>query len=193
VANDATQYLLSAQTDNGIEFFIVQRESLGLHVREASSVDGRRIAILTLIQLQIEDTARIVKGDLRQFLAMQDRATVVACAEQVGSMKAELQATIDYTRTRQQFGQPLAENQVVRYRLAEMSIACEEAIQLHGGMCVTDELSIAHYPLLASASCFRRMVWRFLAALTTYRRAYIVSYNCSIDCFCPVYHRFFYF
>jgi alkylation response protein AidB-like acyl-CoA dehydrogenase len=192
VAGDATHYLISAKADSGIVFFVVPRYANGLQIREVSAVDGGRVAILSLAQVKLEDSARLVDGQLKLFLAMHDRATVVACAEQVGSMQAALKATIEYTCTRQQFSQPLAANQVIRHRLADMSIACEEAqsmvqgaileieaadldakadefalaraaslarakvskltlrvleeaIQLHGGMGVTDELSIAHY------------------------------------------------
>jgi alkylation response protein AidB-like acyl-CoA dehydrogenase len=192
VAGDATHYLLSAKADSGIVFFVMPREVSGLQIREVSAVDGGRVAILSLAQVKLEESARLTEGTLKLFLAMHDRATVVACAEQVGSMKSALQATIEYTRTRQQFSQPLSANQVIRHRLADMLIACEEAqsmvlgatleieaaeydakadgfayaraaslarvkvsklalrvleeaIQLHGGMGVTDELSIAHY------------------------------------------------
>lgn len=101
-------------------------------------------------------------------------------------MEAATAATIDYTKIRVQFGRPLAANQALRHRMADMSIQCEEArsmalraalhadqsdsalrgraisgawakiskaarfvaeqaIQLHGGMGVTDELQIGGY------------------------------------------------
>ncbi|HWS75469.1 MAG TPA: acyl-CoA dehydrogenase family protein, partial [Quisquiliibacterium sp.] len=113
-----------------------------------------------------------------------------ACAESVGAMDTLVKATVDYTRQRTQFGRPLAANQVLRHRMADMSIlaeearsitlgavlalqdaertgdaharsraaagarakvglgarrVAEEAIQLHGGMGVTDELTIGVY------------------------------------------------
>ena len=52
---------------------------------------------------------------------------VFAAAETSGSMQAVLDATVAYTKTRQQFGKPLAANQVIKHRLVDMAIACEEA------------------------------------------------------------------
>jgi alkylation response protein AidB-like acyl-CoA dehydrogenase len=113
------------------------------------------------------------------------RGLTAWCAEAVGAMDALLEAAIDYTRTRVQFGRPLAANQAVRHRLADMAVALEEArslalkatlsddaatpdrarivaaarvkvgrsaryvaeqaVQLHGGMGVTEELRIGAY------------------------------------------------
>jgi alkylation response protein AidB-like acyl-CoA dehydrogenase len=192
VCGDATHYLVSASSDLGPVFFVVARESKGLVVREMGAVDGGGAASLSFTKLFVDDAAWLKDATLEHLNNMHDRATVVACAEQVGSMQAALAATVNYARTREQFGQPLSANQIIRHRLADMSVACEEAqamvqgaviemleaehapkrdvyadaraaslarakvsklalrvmeeaIQLHGGMGVTDELSIAHY------------------------------------------------
>ncbi len=58
---------------------------------------------------------------------MDDRALVVACAESVGSMDTLLRETVAYLRTRVQFGRPLAANQALRHRVADLAIAVEEA------------------------------------------------------------------
>jgi len=116
------------------------------------------------------------------------RALEVAayCAEMVGSAEASLALTVQYLRTRQQFGQPLGDYQALRHRVAEMAIALEQlrsaealaleatetpasaeqkrlsaqallvgcesatwiqrqAIQLHGGMGMTDEFAVGHH------------------------------------------------
>ena len=115
-----------------------------------------------------------------------DRGAIAVCAEACGAMAAVTQATVDYLKTRQQFGQPLSKFQVLQHRLVDMSVSGEEAravvhaalqalddnapgahsaqcgrakvqtarsarfvggqaIQLHGGMGMTDELAIGHY------------------------------------------------
>jgi alkylation response protein AidB-like acyl-CoA dehydrogenase len=112
-----------------------------------------------------------------------DLGCVGVAAESVGCMSALLAATTAYTRTRTQFGRPLSDNQVLRHRMVDMAIACEEAraialraavlmegpgraraasaakartsraarfvaeqaVQLHGGMGVTDELDVGEY------------------------------------------------
>ena len=189
VQGGATAYLISAQEGAHFHIFIVPRVTPGLSVREVSAVDGSRAAVLTLHAVAV-GTADRLAASAADLACASGLATVVACAESVGAMRAALAATLDYTRTRQQFGKPLSANQVLRHRLADMSIACEEssaitfdsaaaleaaalagdaaacthiaatvrakvaqaarrvceeAIQLHGGMGVTEELTVAHY------------------------------------------------
>jgi hypothetical protein len=114
-----------------------------------------------------------------------DRALAALASEAVGAMQVLLDATVAYTKTRVQFGHPLAANQALRHRMSDMAIACEEArslallaalradaepalraraasgakakigkaarfvaeqaVQLHGGMGVTEELEIGAY------------------------------------------------
>jgi len=138
----------------------------------------------------LADEALLVGVTDAEVQRVTDHALLVVCAESVGAMKALLKATVEYTRTRQQFGKPLAANQVVRHRIADLSVLCdeaeamtlgavallaaaerdgdanarslaaaaarakvaaaarrvaEEAIQLHGGMGVTEELAIGRH------------------------------------------------
>jgi alkylation response protein AidB-like acyl-CoA dehydrogenase len=112
-----------------------------------------------------------------------DRATVMACAEALGSIAHLIPATATYLKTREQYGAPLAKFQVLQHRMAEMFIASEtarsmalvaamsldgvpdpaqissakaqigraaryagtQAVQLHGGMGVSEELDIGHH------------------------------------------------
>jgi alkylation response protein AidB-like acyl-CoA dehydrogenase len=218
VCGDATHFLLSADSDQGMVFFVIARDTQGLTVKEVSAVDGGRVASLSLNDVKVDDSAWLRAASSEALSRAHDCASVVACAEEVGSMQAALKATVEYCRTRQQFGQALAANQVIRHRLANMSIACreaqamlqgavleveeaqqvflhgrhggveqrsasiaraaslargkisklamnvlEEAIQLHGGMGVTDELSIAHYLRrhLALDALFGHSEWHF--------------------------------
>src|SRR5690606_16666258 len=56
-----------------------------------------------------------------------DRANAALCAEAVGCMQVLVDATIEYTKTRHQFGRPLSENQVLRHLMVDMAVRCEEA------------------------------------------------------------------
>jgi alkylation response protein AidB-like acyl-CoA dehydrogenase len=110
---------------------------------------------------------------------------VLLCAEAIGALDALNLATVDYTKTRQQFGQPIARFQALQHRMVEMLIHAEQArsvtylaamrytstdaderrravsaakarvgqaarfvgqqaVQLHGGMGVTNEVAAAH-------------------------------------------------
>jgi alkylation response protein AidB-like acyl-CoA dehydrogenase len=56
-----------------------------------------------------------------------DRALAALGSEAVGIMQIMLDMTLEYTKIRQQFGRPLAANQVIRHRLADMAMQCDEA------------------------------------------------------------------
>jgi len=163
--------------------FAVPENAVGLHRTPFETIDGRIACHLTLQQVRLASDARLGDACAEPAVAAALDAGIAAlCAEAVGAMQALLDATLDYSRTREQFGQPLSANQVVRHRLVDMAIACEEAramallaaitvdgepqarssaasgarlkiaragrfvaeqaVQLHGAMGVTEELSI---------------------------------------------------
>jgi alkylation response protein AidB-like acyl-CoA dehydrogenase len=59
--------------------------------------------------------------------AVIDRAMAALGAEAVGIMQTLLDQTLEYTKIRKQFGRPLSANQVIRHRLADMAMQCDEA------------------------------------------------------------------
>jgi alkylation response protein AidB-like acyl-CoA dehydrogenase len=63
----------------------------------------------------------------RQIEAVVDRALAALGAEAVGIMQIMFDMTLEYTKVRQQFGRPLSANQVIRHRLADMAMHCDEA------------------------------------------------------------------
>ena len=123
--------------------------------------------------------------------AVVDFATALVCAEAVGAMKFSCDTTLEYLKTRKQFGVPIGTFQALQHRIVDMYVAYEqaksmaflacsqadsvgdekermralsaakikvsdnarlvsqEAIQLHGGMGMTEELKVSH--------CFRRL------------------------------------
>ena len=172
----------------GIGIFLVGKEFSGLVVDRFATVDGAGAAVVTLKDVAVGVEALLGGNDnvLPHLETGFDRTVAASCAEMVGIMDALIAATVEYTNTRVQFGHPLSANQVVRHRLADMSMACEEArsmalraslfvddenpdvrsravagaknkvsraarfvaeqaVQLHGGMGVTDELNIGFY------------------------------------------------
>ena len=112
-------------------------------------------------------------------------ATLCICAEAVGCMESCYHKTLEYTKGREQFGQPISGFQVLQHRMVDMFIESElaksllikamlevnnrsdemykhvsalksyigksgklsakEAVQLHGGMGVSEEMMIGHY------------------------------------------------
>jgi alkylation response protein AidB-like acyl-CoA dehydrogenase len=125
----AQQWIVTARTDHGIGLFLVPAGTPGAEMREHARLGGGRAGDLTLTNVTLPSDARL--GDAADALpaieAVVDRALAALCAESVGMMDYLLRATVEYTKMREQFGRPLSANQVVRHRLADMAMACEEA------------------------------------------------------------------
>ena len=131
-----THFLVSARIDGhiresrGIALFLMPRATGGLVVDAHSCVDGSEITRLTLLRVEIAHDSLLSEDASEAIENAVEHALTAWCAESVGAMDSLLQSTIEYTRTRVQFGRPLASNQVVRHRLADMAIALEEARSL---------------------------------------------------------------
>ncbi|WP_428680758.1 acyl-CoA dehydrogenase family protein [Sphingopyxis sp.] len=129
---DADWYLVSARTAGtsgaraGVSLFLVPRGAEGLTIQRFRSVDSHRHC-----SLDLADVAGIPVGAIGEAAdridAAIDRAIIAHLAEAVGSMEAAVAATLDYVRTRQQFGAPIGSFQVVQHKIVDMSVACEEA------------------------------------------------------------------
>ena len=188
----AHQLLVSARlgdaADAPLGLFLVPPDAPGLAMTGFPIIDGRRAAHVVLDGVIVGADARL--GDAVDqapaIAAALDRATVALAADTIGAMQVLLDKTLAYTKTRVQFGQPLAANQVLRHRMVDMAVRIEEArsvalkaailaddgsaakcaraasaakvkvaaaarfvaeqaVQLHGGMGVTDELDIGAY------------------------------------------------
>lgn len=129
---DGDWYLVSARSAGtsgereGVGLFLVPASAEGLSVQRFRAVDSHRHCSLTL-----EGVAGIPVGAVGEAAdrieAALDLAIVAHLAEAVGSMEAAVEATLDYVRTRQQFGVAIGSFQVVQHKVVDMSVACEEA------------------------------------------------------------------
>ncbi len=144
-AGSADHYLVSAKledTGGKSALFIVPVNANGLKLTPYDLIDGSRAGDLELNQVAVrledrlgdstnstesESVSNLGDSTDRLIQTALERAMVFAASAAAGSMRAVLDATVAYTKTRQQFGQPLAANQVVKHRLVDMAIACEEA------------------------------------------------------------------
>lgn len=178
-----------AQRDaNGISLFVVPANAPGVTVRDYRTIDGLRAATVQFSHVAVPASALLCKlgGGGEMLDAAADYGTTLLCAEALGAMDALFSATLDYMKTRKQFGTPIGSFQAVQHRMADMYIHLEQArsmamlaaarvgcgdveerrrvvsaakvrighaakfigqqaIQLHGGMGVTDELPAAHH------------------------------------------------
>lgn len=185
-ADSADQLLITARDeDDRIGVFRIAADYPGLARESIKLIDGRRGASIRLDGVSLPRQARI-GGDAGAALDLAlDRAALLVSAESIGAMQVMIGDTAAYLKQRVQFGQPLANFQVLQHRLVDMELALEEtraavdmaiagmtedartrgegvalakiiasrsarlvsqqAVQLHGGVGMTDELRVGHY------------------------------------------------
>ncbi|HWG70055.1 MAG TPA: acyl-CoA dehydrogenase family protein [Steroidobacteraceae bacterium] len=193
-AGAADRLLVSARTAGepgdaaGVSMFLVPRTAAGVVLDTYPTLDGQRAADVYLQGVDVPAAGRLGAegGALTAIEAALDEGLAALCADAVGVMQALLDATIEYVRARQQFGQPVGRFQALQHRIADMLIQLEaarsvsylaalrctaedvgerrralsaaktvigqagrfvgqQAVQLHGGMGVTDELKVSHW------------------------------------------------
>ena len=132
--NAAAQIIVSARVDDGtgaakLSLFLVPQAVGGLTTRGFPRLGGGRACNLDLRDVQLPADALLGDGTdaLPAIEAVVDRAMAALGAEAVGIMQTLLDQTLEYTRIRKQFGRPLSANQVIRHRLADMAMQCDEA------------------------------------------------------------------
>jgi alkylation response protein AidB-like acyl-CoA dehydrogenase len=171
----------------GISVFLVERGAPGVTVSEYRGLDNLRLADVRLSGVRVARAGLLgVEGGGGPLIEeVVDYATALVCAEAVGAIKYAHDATLDYLKTRRQFGVPIGSFQALQHRMVDIliafeqarSIAClacvkvetadpaerrrivsaakikiadaarhvsQEAVQLHGGMGMTEELKISH-------------------------------------------------
>ncbi|MEM7079271.1 MAG: acyl-CoA dehydrogenase family protein [Pseudomonadota bacterium] len=178
-----------AQTDeSGISLFVLDANSAGVTRRDYPTVDGLRAAEITLENVAVGPDALLgaegeTLGVIEQVI---DDGILAVGSEAVGCMEVLYKDTVEYCKTREQFGQPIGKFQVLQHRMVDMFMEHEQskslmymaamrldegydaeakkaisafkvqvgksgrfvgqsAVQLHGGMGMTDELNIGHY------------------------------------------------
>jgi alkylation response protein AidB-like acyl-CoA dehydrogenase len=130
--NAAGQIIVSARVDDGhgkLCLFLVPHGTPGLALRDFPRLGGGRACNLELRDVQLPADAPLGDGSdaLPAIEAVIDRAMAALGAEAVGIMQTLLDQTLEYTKIRKQFGRPLSANQVIRHRLADMAMQCDEA------------------------------------------------------------------
>lgn len=112
-----------------IALFLVPRSTPGVVLRDYPLVDGQHAADVTLEGVRLEAAARIGAPEraLPAIEAGVDAGLAALGAEAVAIMQSLLDATLEYLRTRQQFGQPIGRFQALRHRVADMLMHLEQA------------------------------------------------------------------
>jgi alkylation response protein AidB-like acyl-CoA dehydrogenase len=121
------------QSDTGgITLFAVPTDVSGVSLRPYHTIDGLRAAELVLQDVVVD--AGGVLGELGGgFAALDatiDDATLAVCAEAVGIMQVLKDKTVEYSKSRSQFGVPIGSFQALQHRMVDMLTACEQAQSL---------------------------------------------------------------
>ena len=113
----------------GIGLFLVPADAKGIGIKGYPTQDGLRAADITFSGVEVGADAAI--GDPGNALPLielvVDEARIALCAEAVGAMDESLSATVEYLKTRTQFGVPIGSFQALQHRAADMFVALEQA------------------------------------------------------------------
>jgi len=174
--------------ESGITLFLVDASASGISKRDYPTIDGLQASEITFENVSV--SADDVLGEVGNGLALLEKGInngiLAVGAEAVGAMEVLYKTTVEYCKTREQFGQPIGKFQVLQHRMVDMFMEHEQAksllymaalrmseddeieakkaisalkvqigkggrfvgqnaIQLHGGMGMTDELNVGHY------------------------------------------------
>ena len=192
--DSADTLIVSARTEgdrndtDGITLFVVDGGASGVARRAYALRDGTRAAEIALAGVEV--AAGAVLGEVGAAYPVIERVVetgiAATAAEAVGAMDTMQAMTLEYLKTRQQFGQPIGRNQALQHRASEMFVALEQArsmamlaamtidepdaaerarnismvkagvgqaarfvsqnaVQLHGGIGMTEEYAVGHY------------------------------------------------
>jgi pimeloyl-CoA dehydrogenase small subunit len=122
--------LAGARRDrDGIGLFLVDAGAPGVHRRGYSTQDGQRAADITLDSVRVEshDVFGNPEGALPVIERAVDEAIAALSAEAVGAMSEALSMTVDYLKTRKQFGVAIGSFQALQHRASDMIVALEQA------------------------------------------------------------------
>jgi pimeloyl-CoA dehydrogenase small subunit len=174
------------RTRDGVGLFLVDPATEGVSRRGYPTQDGQRAAELTLTNVRVTHDALLSENALPAMEHVVDEAIAALCAEAVGAMQSMHDLTLEYLKTRKQFGRAIGSFQVLQHRSVDMLVALEqarsmamfaavmaaeenpterrraisaakvqigrsgrhigqEAIQLHGGIGMTNEYAVGHY------------------------------------------------
>jgi pimeloyl-CoA dehydrogenase small subunit len=113
----------------GIGVFLVPGNAKGIAKKGYPTQDGLHAADITFTGVEVGSDAAIGDPDnaLPLIERVVDEARTAMCAEAVGAMDESLKTTVEYLKTRKQFGVPIGSFQTLQHRAADMFVAVEQA------------------------------------------------------------------
>lgn len=121
----ADQLVVSARTDEGVGLFVVDASEV---TRKAvKTMDGRKAAMVEL-DVAVGTDRRLGEGDASRALSRSlDDGAAACCAEGYGIMRTALDMTVEYLKTREQFGKKIGTFQALQHRAVDMFVETELA------------------------------------------------------------------
>ena len=128
-APSADTLVVSAQADKGLSLFLVDRGAEGVTVKPYRTLDEMQAGDVELKSVRVGADALLGKeGEaLAPIEEVTDFATALVCAEAVGAMKFACDTTLEYLKTRKQFGVPIGTFQALQHRMVDMYVSYEQA------------------------------------------------------------------
>ena len=114
------------------QLLIVNKDTDGLSIRDYPTVDGSRASELTFENVQVsKDNLIGEEGKGSELIELIVDETIAAiCSEAIGAMKVLNDATVEYCKTRKQFGQPIGKFQVLQHRMVDMFMQYEQSVSM---------------------------------------------------------------
>ena len=185
--SNAEKIIVTCTNDDTLNIVLLDANTPAVSINSFSTVDGQSCSEISFENVKLDKSNIIATGNDAENLLKEtiNLATLCICAEAVGCMESCYHKTLEYTKGREQFGQPISGFQVLQHRMVDMFIESElaksllikamlevnnrsdemykhvsalksyvgksgklsakEAVQLHGGMGVSEEMMIGHY------------------------------------------------
>ncbi|HUH05250.1 MAG TPA: acyl-CoA dehydrogenase [Kofleriaceae bacterium] len=123
----AEAIVVSARTEAGVSLFVIDRETAGLTVQPVDTMDGHKAAMLRFegVSVGADRLLGTEGGAVPVLEATMDRAAAAACAEAVGITRTVLDMTVEYLKTREQFGVKIGVFQALQHRAVDMFVEVE--------------------------------------------------------------------
>jgi alkylation response protein AidB-like acyl-CoA dehydrogenase len=185
--SNAEKIIVTCTNDDALNIVVLDANTPGVSINSFSTVDGQSCSEISFENVKLDKSNIIATDNDAENLLKEtiNLAILCICAEAVGCMESCYYKTLEYTKGREQFGQPISGFQVLQHRMVDMFIESElaksllikamlevnnrsdemykhvsalksyvgksgklsakEAVQLHGGMGVSEEMMIGHY------------------------------------------------
>jgi pimeloyl-CoA dehydrogenase small subunit len=175
--DSADQFIVSARVAgkqrerDGIGLFLVDAKAKGVSVRGYQTIDGLHAAEVTLSGVKV-GAEGVIGEPGKAFPVIErvvDEAMAALSAEAVGAMMVMHEATVDYLKTRKQFGVPIGNFQVLQHAAVDMLMAAEQArsMALLATMMVEETNAVERHKSIAAAKVQIGRSGRFVGKTAT--------------------------